>query len=147
MKSTECKHGRVFVLKLDHGDKLPDCIEKFAQEKAISTAQVIFLGGIDRGQVVVGPRETAEMPPQPVLLDIDEAHEVVGAGIIALNTEGRPVLHMHATLGRGGTAITGCIRPGVFTWLTGEAVIYEIMGSAAVRKKDAASGFALMDIE
>lgn len=146
MKSTECKLGRVFVLKLEHGDRLPDCIEKFAMEKNISAAQVVFVGGIDSGKVVVGPRKTEEMPPQPVYLNLKDAYEALGAGIIAPNEGGKPILHMHATMGRGRKALTGCTRPGVFTWLTGEAVIYEIVGSITIRKKDPASGFVLLDI-
>lgn len=146
MKSTEGRIGRIFIIRLENGDKLPDCIEEFALEKKISTAQVIFLGGIDRGEVVVGPRKTEEMPPEPVLLTISEAHEALGAGLLATADSGKPVLHMHATMGRGGKAIMGCTRHGVFTWLTGEVMICEIIGTMAQRKRDAASGFVLLDV-
>ena len=48
-------------------------------------------------------------------------------------------------LGRFGQTMTGCLRPGVTTWLVGEAIVYEIVGAKASRVKDAKSGFALLE--
>jgi uncharacterized protein len=146
MKSSEGKIGRVFVLRLDDGDIVPGCLETFAEEKGIKVGQVILIGGIGGGQVVTGPRKSDEMPPDPVLLPVDGAHEVAGVGIIAPDKNGKPRLHIHASLGRAGRSVTGCLRPGVTTWLVGEAVIYEIMGAAARRLPDKASGFDLMEV-
>ena len=56
MKASEGRLGRVFVIRLEDGDSIPACIEGFAEEKRISAGQVILIGGIDDGQVVVGPR-------------------------------------------------------------------------------------------
>jgi len=146
MKATEGKIGRVFVLRLEDGDMVPEGIERFAAEKGIKAGQVILIGGIGGGQVVVGPRKSDEMPPDPILLPVDGAHEVVGAGIIAPNKDGKPVLHIHASLGRAGRTLTGCLRPGVKTWLVGEAIIYEITGTKARRLPDKKSGFDLMEV-
>ena len=144
MKSTEGKIGRVFVLRLDDGDIVPECLEKFAAEKDIKAGHVVLIGGIGGGQVVVGPRRSDEMPPDPMLLPVDGAHEVAGVGIIAPNKDGRPRLHIHASLGRAGRTMTGCLRPGVSTWLVGEAVVYEITGARVSRVKDAKTGFSLL---
>jgi len=146
MQASEGRIGRVFVVRLEDGDVVPDCIERFAAEKGISVGQVILVGGIGDGEVVVGPRDSAEMPPEPMLLPVDGAHEVVGAGIIAPDKDGKPVLHIHAALGRSGQTLTGCLRPGVKTWLVGEAIIYEILGAKAARLPDKASGFDLMEM-
>jgi uncharacterized protein len=146
MKSSEGKLGRVFLLRLEDGDVLPECIEKFAAEKSIRTGQVVLVGGIGGGQVVAGPRRSDEMPPDPLLIPVDGAHEVVGIGILAPDKSGRPVLHIHAALGRAGRTLTGCLRPGVTTWLVGEAIIYEITGVSARRLKDKRSGFDLMEV-
>jgi predicted DNA-binding protein with PD1-like motif len=146
MKSSEGKIGRVFVLRLEDGDIVPECIEKFAAEKGVKVGHVILIGGIGGGQVVVGPRKSDEMPPNPLLLPVDGAHEVVGAGIIAPDKDGRPVLHIHASLGRAGRTLTGCLRPGVSTWLVGEAIIYEITGTKARRLPDKKSEFDLMEV-
>ena len=147
MKTSEGHIGRVFVVRLEDGDIVPDCIERFAEEKGISVGHVILVGGIGGGEVVVGPRDSEKMPPEPMLLPVDSAHEVVGVGIIAPDKDGKPVLHIHAALGRAGQSLTGCLRPGVTTWLVGEAIIYEIVGTDARRLPDKESGFDLMEVE
>jgi hypothetical protein len=73
---------------------VPNCIERFAEEQRISVGQVIMLGGIIGGQVVVGPRRSDEMPLEPMLLPLDRAHEAVGVGIIAPDGKGEPTLHI-----------------------------------------------------
>jgi predicted DNA-binding protein with PD1-like motif len=145
MKATEGKLGRVFVLRLEDGDKIPGCIESFAERNGISAGQVVLVGGVAGGQVVVGPRYTERMPPDPLLLPIDGAHEVAGVGVLAPGENGKPVLHIHAALGRSGQTLTGCLRPGVDTWLVGEVVLYEITGVNLKRLKDKRSGFALLE--
>ena len=147
MKASEGKIGRVFVIRLEDGDVIPGCIERFAAEQGISVGHVILVGGIGGGEVVVGPRRSEERPPQPMLLPVDGAHEVAGVGVIAPGEDGKPVLHIHAALGRSGQTITGCLRPGVTTWLVGEAIIYEITGVDAARVMDKESGFALLEIK
>ena len=147
MKACEGRLGRVFVIRLDDGDVLPGCIERFAEEKGISVGHVILVGGIGDGEVVVGPRRSEERPPQPMYLPVNGAHEVVGVGVLAPGEGGKPVLHIHAALGRSGQTMTGCLRPGVMTWLVGEAILYEITGVDAVRVRDKESGFALLEVE
>ena len=144
MKASEGKLGRVFVIRLEDGDVLPGCIEKFAEKKGISVGHAILVGGIGEGQIVVGPRYSHKMPPEPMLLPIDGAHEVAGVGVLAPGEDGKPVLHMHAALGRSGQTMAGCLRPGVTTWMVGEVILYEILGARVVRLKDKKSGFALL---
>jgi predicted DNA-binding protein with PD1-like motif len=147
MKATEGHIGRVFVLRLEDGDVIPECVERFAAEKTISMGQVVLVGGIGGGKIVAGPKDSKEMPPEPVLLPIDGAHELVGVGIIAPDKDNKPTLHIHASLGRADKALTGCLRPGVTTWLVGEVVIYEILGAKAARLPDPKSGFDLMEMD
>jgi predicted DNA-binding protein with PD1-like motif len=144
MKASEGKIGRVFVIRLEDGDRLPMCLERFADDNGIKVGHVILIGGIAAGDVVVGPRKPDQMPPEPMLLPIDGAHEVVGLGVIASGPDGKPQLHIHAALGRSGQTITGCLRPGVDTWIVGEAIIYEIVGARVARLHDLSSGFALL---
>ena len=144
MKASEGKLGRVFVIRLEDGDVLPGCIEKFAEEKGISVGHAVLVGGIGEGQIVVGPRYSRKMPPEPMLLPIDGAHEVAGVGVLAPGEDGKPVLHMHAALGRSGQTVTGCLRPGVTTWVVGEVILYEILGARVARLKDKRSGFDLL---
>ena len=145
MKSAQGRLGRVFVLRLEDGDVVPDCIECFAAEKGVSVGHVTLLGGIGAGQVVVGPRKSDEMPPDPMLLPIDGAHEAAAVGVLAPDEQGNPVLHIHGALGRSGKTTTGCLRPGVRTWLVAEAILYEILDAQVVRRKDDKSGLALLE--
>jgi predicted DNA-binding protein with PD1-like motif len=146
MKASEGQLGRVFVIRLEDGDAIPASIERFAEEKKISVGQVILIGGIGDGQVVVGPRRSSEMPPEPMLVPIDGVHEVVGVGIIAPDKKGKPKLHIHAALGRSGKTTTGCLRPGVTTWLVGEVIILEIKGTNAVRLPSDEARFELLQV-
>jgi predicted DNA-binding protein with PD1-like motif len=147
MKSSEGHPGRIFVIRLEHGDKIPHCIEQFAAEKGIFNGYVVLIGGVDKGEIVAGPRDSSTMPPNPVSIPFNAAHEILGLGLLAPDEEGKPALHMHASMGRGEKALTGCIRPGLFTWLVGEVIIYEICGTGAKRKADKQSGFVLLEID
>lgn len=146
MKATEGKLGRVFVIRLEDGDKIPDCIESFAEDNGISCGHVIMVGGVGSGQVVSGPRYSDRMPPDAMLLPVDGAHEVMGVGVLAPKENGQPILHIHGALGRSGQTLMGCLRPGVNTWLIGEVIIYEITGIKATRVMDKKSGFDLLEI-
>ncbi|MDD5398382.1 MAG: DUF296 domain-containing protein [Dehalococcoidia bacterium] len=144
MKYSEGKIGRIFVIRLEDGDKLPDCIERFAEENKVLTAQAMLVGGIGSGEVVTGPRRNKELPIDPMLVPVDGVHEVVGLGVLAPDKDGRPALHIHAALGRAGATVTGCLREGVVTWLVGEVILCEILGINMVRLPDEASGFDLL---
>ena len=145
MKASEGRIGRVFVIRLEAGDIIPECIERFAEENDISVGHVIMVGGIGDGEIIVGPRLSEERPPQPMLLPIDGAHEVLGVGILAPGQDGKPNLHIHAAMGRAGQTLSGCLRCGVKTWLVGEVILCEIMGATVARVKDEESGFALLE--
>jgi len=147
MKACEGQVGRVFVIRLEDGDVIPECIERFAEENGVSVGQTILVGGIGDGEVVVGPQSSEEMPPQPMLLPVDGAHEVLGVGILAPGEDGKPILHIHGALGRSGQTMTGCLRPGVTTWLVGEVILYEILGVKATRIRDEESSFNLLEPE
>ena len=145
MKASEGHLGRVFVIRLEDGDVIPECIERFAVSNNISMGHAVLIGGIGNGEVVVGPKKTSEMPPQPMLLPVDGAHEVAGIGVLAPDEDGKPVLHIHAALGRSGNTMTGCLRHGVTTWLVGEVILYEILDAKATRIRDEKSGFTLLE--
>jgi Predicted DNA-binding protein with PD1-like DNA-binding motif len=144
MKIAEASLGRVFVLRMEDGDQLPDCVERFAAEKGVTQGFCAFVGGVGGGRIVVGPQDGTAMPPVPVLLDLAGAHEAAAVGTLFPDEAGRPRLHMHATFGRGETAKTGCIRPGIDIWTIGEFVLIELNGADLVRKRDAATGFELL---
>lgn len=147
MKVSEGKIGRVFVMRLEEGDIIPHCIEEFAAEKSIAVGHVTIVGAIREGQVVVGPRKTDEMPPNPMTLPVNGSHEILATGVIAPTAEGKPVLHIHGALGRSGQTLTGCLREGVSTWHVAEVILYEIEGVDAKRLYDQETGFTLLNVE
>ena len=120
MEYSEGRMGRVFALRLSDGDRLPDAIEAFAREKGVREAACLLLGGAGGGRVVVGPKDPTGAVIDPVLAEVQGAHEIAAVGTLFPDEAGAPRLHMHAALGRGDAAKVGCVRPGVDVWLVAE---------------------------
>ncbi len=148
MKYSEAKVGRIFILRLEHGDKIPDIIEEFAAEQKIKSAIVHFLGGADAGsKVVVGPEDGKASKPQPIVTELSGTCEALSLGTLFVNDKGTPKLHMHAAFGRKGRTVTGCTREGILVWRIGEAVIFELLNTTAARRIDPVTGFELLEME
>jgi len=147
MKYEEASWGRVFVLRLEHGDVLHETLERFAREQHVATAALIVLGGADEGSaLVVGPEQGSSWPITPTEHILKGVHEVSGVGTIFPDGEGSPVLHMHMACGRGDTTVTGCVRRGVKVWQVMEVILWEMLNTAAHRRMDLAKGFALLHV-
>lgn len=148
MKYAEGRTGRIFILRLEQGDRIPEAIEGFAAEKGIEVAMVFFLGGAERGsKVVVGPEEGTERGrPIGMITALTGISESVGFGTLFKNEEGFPRLHLHSAFGRERETVTGCTREGVEIWQIGEMVLMEILDTLAVRKLDPQSGFELLEL-
>jgi uncharacterized protein len=146
MEFTEAKLGRIFILRLHQNETLHEVIEKFAAQQKVVNALCFFLGGAeDKSKVVVGPRDGAAMPPQPVVTLLKGVHEGVGVGTLFTDESGAAKLHMHASFGRNDNAITGCVRMGVNVWQIGEVVILELAGGTATRRKNKETGFEFLE--
>lgn len=146
MKYSEAEIGRIFVIRLEDGDRLPETLESFAEEKKISGGMCILVGGVSSGgRVVTGPKDEDERPVNPIIRQLAGVHEIVGAGTIFPDESGHPRLHMHASVGREKETTTGCIRPGIEIWKVGEVILLEIVNSTGCRKKDEEMGFELLD--
>ena len=144
MQYSQGSIGRVFTLRLENGERVPDCIEQFAREHDIKSAMCTMIGGVDKGNIVAGPKDGESPVIDPILCPVNGAHEVVALGTLFPDEAREPVLHMHAALGRDGLTRTGCIRPGLDVWLVGEVIIMEILGTDMLRKVESKSGLALL---
>ncbi len=146
MKSSQAQSGRVFVIRLEDGEIVHECLERFAAEHGIARAVLTLHGGADAGSALVtGPREDRSPPPvAPQTTTLDHVHEVVGTGTIFPDENGAPILHVHLACGRGERTVTGCIRTGVKVWHVLEVVLTELVGSTARRLPDPATGFELL---
>lgn len=147
MKYSSATLGRVLVVRLEDGDVVHECIEAAARAEGIARAAVILLGGAGGGsRIVVGPEDGEASPVVPMERVLHDVHEMAGAGTIFPNERGEPVLHLHAAFGRDDRVTAGCISAGVTTWVVGEAVVIELLGSEAVRRFDATTGFELLSV-
>lgn len=145
MKYSEAKPGRVFILRLEDGDILHECIESFAEANGVQAGAAIVLGGADAGsRLVVGPSQARSTPVAGLEHILQGVHEVAGVGTIFPDSKGKPVLHMHIAGGRRDGAVVGCIRRGVRVWHVMEVVLWEITDTTASRMLDEASGFELL---
>lgn len=126
MKFAEGKTGRVFYIKLEHGEDVRETLVRFCVKEKVASGWFQMFGALGRGELVVGP-EGNELPPAPVFTQIDMPHELVGIGSI-LEGDSGPSIHMHTAAGRGSDAITGCIRGGSETFLVLEILLVEVTG-------------------
>jgi len=146
MKYHAAELGRVVVLRLEDGDVVHECVEEVARREGIDRGVVTLVGGAAAGsRLVVGPEDDDAEHVVPMEHALDDAHEVAAVGTLFPDEGGRPVLHLHAACGRGSGALVGCVRLGVDTWTILEGTIVEIVGSAAVRRRDPRTGFQLLD--
>jgi predicted DNA-binding protein with PD1-like motif len=147
VKYSSASLGRALIVRLEDGDVVHECIEEAARAEGIGRAAVLLLGGADRGsRVVVGPEDGRAATIVPMERVLQGIHEMAGVGTLFPDEAGQPVLHVHAAFGRDASVTAGCIRRGVLTWVVGEVVIIELLGSEATRRTDPATGFELLDI-
>jgi len=138
------KIGRVVVARGFEGEDVYEQIESVAAKEGIRNAAVILVGGLRSAKVVVGPKEPTG-PVEPAYVEFNDAREVAGVGTIFCD-EGRPELHLHAGIGRGGEAIVGCLRGGANIFCVLEVIIFEIEGVNVSRRLDPELGFKLLTL-
>lgn len=144
MKASQGSIGRVFCLRLEDDDKIPDCIEEFARENQIKGGLCHLIGGIGAGKLIVGPENGDERPVKPMSRDFRSVHEALALGTIFQDENNDYKMHLHASLGRDATSITGCAREGLQVWQICEAIIIEVTGLDMIRKLDPDTGFQVL---
>jgi len=144
IESKAARLGRVFTLRLEDGDHLPDCLEEFAARNEVKSALVALIGGAGGGRLVVGPKDGEAAKIEPLLAKLSGVHEIAALGTLFPDESGAAKLHMHLSAGRGDEGLTGCVRPGVDIWRIAEAVVLEIEESGMVRAVDPRFGFAVL---
>ncbi len=134
MEYTQCKVGRVFVVRFDHGDDLLAELTALIKREDVRAGLLHFLGALEKARIVVGP-EKAEVPPVPMWRDFADGREVLGLGTIFWKDD-EPKIHIHSGIGRDEAVNLGCIRKDAKVYLTIEAVITELTGLSAKREFD-----------
>jgi predicted DNA-binding protein with PD1-like motif len=139
--------GRALVVRLEDGDVVHEAVEEAARAAGIARAVVLVVGGADGGsRVVVGPEDGRAAAIVPIERLLHDVHEMAGVGTLFPDESGRPVLHLHAAFGRDDQVTAGCIRRGVVTWVIGEVVVIELLGSVATRRVDPGTALELLDL-
>jgi predicted DNA-binding protein with PD1-like motif len=110
----EANGQRTYVVVLDTGDEMQDCLGRFAAAEHLSAAQVTAIGAFQRATLKFFDWETKDYLSQAV----EEQTEVVSLiGDIAQDDDGAPRLHLHAVLtgpdmaARGGHLGEATVRP------------------------------------
>ena len=134
MKYTQCRLGRVFVVRFDHGEDFLNELTGLIKKEDVRAGIIHFLGALEEAEVVVGP-ERPVVPPTPMWRGFQDGREVVGLGTIFWK-DNEPKVHVHSTIGREEKLLLGCIRKEAKIYLTIEAVILELEGAMVKRQLD-----------
>jgi uncharacterized protein len=134
MQYTEGQIGRVFVVRIDDGEDMLISLRQFINDKSVCAGSILFLGALMNGRMVTGPEEPV-IPPVPHFVMFEGGWEVFGVGTIYPG-EGGPHIHYHASVGRSGHALTGCLREKAISYLIVEVIILEFTGLSARRELD-----------
>lgn len=107
----EADGARTYAIILAPGDEAMACLKEFAATADLAAASFKAIGAFERAELSYFNWETKEYEPIPV----DEQAEVASmTGDIAEGPDGRPVVHMHAVLGRrDGSAVAGHLNSGI----------------------------------
>ncbi len=138
----EAQGQRTYVVVLDGGEEVMDCLQSFAETEGLSAAQVAAIGAFESAVVGFWDARRKDYERHPVA---EQTEVVCLLGDIAVDRAGRPKLHLHAVLARrdaatlGGHLLEARVRP------TLEVIITE--SPAHLRRlHDAAAGLALIKL-
>jgi len=138
MKYSQGDIGRVFIANFEHGDDLLSELRGFVEKENISFATINFLGAVSEGDIVIGPKGMT-LPADPNMVSLSGAWETVGFGTIIRGKDGVEI-HVHASFGKGGDVLVGCLRKNSKIFITIEALITEVRHVSAVKEFDRKTG-------
>jgi predicted DNA-binding protein with PD1-like motif len=141
MDFAEGRIGRVFAVRVDHGEDLLSVLNSFVRKKGIQCAMAQFLGALSEGKVVTGP-ERALLPPSPNFEGFSGGWEIFGMASIYPGDDG-PMIHLHISAGRGRDSLTGCLREVAKTYIVVEVFIIEFVGFHALKILETKTGLKL----
>ncbi|OPY51457.1 MAG: hypothetical protein A4E51_01514 [Methanosaeta sp. PtaU1.Bin055] len=147
MEYSEGRLARIFFIRLEEGEDLLGSITRFLVEKGVESGFVHFLGALRKGRLIMGPREATVPPGPPFFEDLDGGWEIFGLATFHPGEGGEPSIHIHASAGRAGRGLTGCLREEATAYLVVEAVVFEVVGFQARRSIDERTGLTLPQLD
>lgn len=136
--------GRIFAVRIDHGEDVLAELSGLAVKEEIRSAFFIMLGAMGSADLVTGPKEKV-VPPTIVWSKFDDAREILGAGDIFWEN-GAPKIHLHGAAGSSKGITMGCIRKAAQAFMVLEIFIIE-MDIAARRVFNEKIGFSPMTFD
>ena len=128
------------VMRLDPGDEICSCIEKVCVEKEIRAAEITGIGTTDNAQIGVYNLAKKEFFAD----EVHEFCEIVSLCGNASVMDGKPYVHLHATLGsQSGKVFAGHLKSAVVA-ATAELVIRKIELDIG-RRYDRKTGLNIFD--
>jgi len=136
--------GRIFAVRIDHGEDVLGELSGLAVKEEIRSAFFIMLGAMGSADLVTGPKEKV-VPPTIVWSKFNDAREILGAGDIFWEN-GAPKIHLHGAAGSSNGITMGCIRKAAQAFMVLEVFIVE-MDIAAQRVFNEKIGFSPMTFD
>ena len=137
----QAKPGRHFIGRLPFKGDLLQALEAFAAEKQVHAGWVQVIGAVEKA--VIGFYNQQKRQYEHLVFD-KELEIVSCLGNISLR-EGRPVAHLHITLGDNlGGLLGGHLVPGTVVF-AGEFFLQELIGPRLVRGPDSDTGLPLWE--
>jgi predicted DNA-binding protein with PD1-like motif len=139
-RMNEVSGQSTWVVVLETGDEAMACLRQFAAEEGLDSASFSAIGAFERARLAYFDWESKEYMPIPV----HEQVEVASLnGDIVLGQDGKPVVHVHAVLGRrDGSAMAGHLEEAIVR-PTLELVLTETPGELR-KQMDQDSGLPLL---
>jgi hypothetical protein len=144
MKYTQGKMGRIFVVKIEHGDDLLKELKHLTQLENISAGVFYVIGAIKETSLVTGPKECT-CPPVPVWSKFDDCREILGIGTLFRENDDSTI-HLHGVTGREDKTLMGCIRGETEVYLVAEVIIIELVNTCALREFDEKLGVKVLNV-
>lgn len=111
-KLIHSSHGeQTYAVILEIGDEVTACLKQFAIEKGLTAASFKAIGAFSSATLAFFDWEQKSYLP----IEVGEQVEVASlTGDVALGPNGKPVVHIHAVLGRrDGSAVAGHLERAI----------------------------------
>ena len=134
----ELTPGRLFLASLDHGSEIVASITALAEYLGVDAGVVTAIGALERGTIGYYDQEAHEYRG----IEIDHPVEISSLSANISIRDGKPFLHVHATLAdsqgnvRGGHLSSGTV-------FAAEVYIRELVGRPPKRSHDPTTGLFL----
>lgn len=137
--------GRGFAVKFDDKDDFINCLNELVKKEKIKVGVILFIGAIEKAQVVVGPKKI-EIPPIPIWTSFEDGRELLGIGTILWDNN-EPKIHLHSAIGREKDVLIGCLRKDTKVYLIIEAIILELTNIELKRKYNQDFNISMSEFE